>query len=99
MLAETIVAAQTIVIQTGSGIRWEAVLVTAVPAAIAAVAAVLTAVIGRRNRQHLESIDRSVNGVQGGSPTMRQKVEAIAQVLPGAHDAAADIAAAEPPQS
>jgi hypothetical protein len=65
-------------------IHWEAVLLTAVPATIAAVAAVATGIVGRRTKQHVAAIDNAVNGIEPGHPTLREKVEAIADATPGA---------------
>lgn len=69
----------TTVIQESNTIHWEAVAITAVPAFLAMFGSVVTALLGRRNKKHLQSIDNAVNGVEPGKPTMRENVEAIAQ--------------------
>lgn len=67
------------IVERQEAIHWEAVLITAVPAFFAMVAAIGTAWIGRKNKQHLEAIDKSVNGIEPGNPTLRESVEKIAE--------------------
>jgi hypothetical protein len=71
-------------------IHWEAVLITAIPAGCAMIAAIasgifsyLAARTGTRNKQHLVSIDRAVNGAQDGEPTLRENVVAINHAVNG----------------
>lgn len=74
-----------VVRETHAGpIHWEAVLLTAIPATVAAIAAVVTGAIARRTKQHVAAIDNAVNGVEEGHPTLREKVETIADAIPGA---------------
>lgn len=73
--------ATTTVIRESSPVHWEAVLITAVPATLALLGTIVTALLGRRNKQHLTAIDEAVNGVESEQPTLREKVEAIADTV------------------
>jgi hypothetical protein len=72
-------------------IHWEAVLITAVPATLATIGTIATAFIAARaakvgaaNKVHLQSIDKAVNGVPDGAPTLREEVSAVNAAVNGA---------------
>jgi hypothetical protein len=77
-------AQQIIVESQNSSIHWEAVLVTAIPAMAGAIAAIAAAYMGTRNKTHLKSIDRAVNGTEPHEATLRENVEAINTAVNGA---------------
>jgi hypothetical protein len=74
-------------------IHWEAVLLTAIPATLTLVGVIVTSIIasraakiGQANKEHLISIDKAVNGVEEGAPTLREQVDQISSTVVGSHD-------------
>ena len=81
----TLPAAQQIIIEAQNNqVHWEAVLITAIPASLAAIAAIFAAYMGTRNKGHLKSIDKAVNGTGPGEPTLRENVTQINEAVNGA---------------
>lgn len=77
-------AATTTIIEYGKQpIHWEAVLITAVPAFFAMVGGIAAAVFGHFNGKHVRAIDRAVNGIEEGNPTIRENVEQINAAVNG----------------
>jgi hypothetical protein len=74
----------TTVYEQSQAIHWEAVLITAVPAFTAMVGSIVAAVFGHYNGRHVRSIDKAVNGTDGGAPTIRESVEQINTAVNGA---------------
>lgn len=83
-------AGRVVVEPVRNELPWEAALIAAIPATLALIGTIVTALLGRRNKQHLQAIDEAVNNVHPGEASLKDTSRAAGIAARAAAQAAVD---------